>query len=116
MEIMRLSKSNMSLKLLLTFAILGMCLTYVSLATHIYIDTEFQVANIKEAYSTFDWIELVGETHRYFPYYGIYIFSFLLFIFVHGTSYSERLKIPAVIIPSCLIFVLIGRLCSKGSS
>jgi len=70
----RLSKANFSLKLLITFAILGMCLTYSILVAHIFIDTEFQVSNIEEAYSTFDWIELVDQTHKYLPYYGIYLF------------------------------------------
>ena len=104
----RLSKENMSLKLLITFAILGMCLTYSILVAHIYIDTEFQVSNIEEAYSTFDWIELVDQSHKYLPYYGIYLFAFALLIFVIGTGYSERLKIPMVIIPNCLIFIDIG--------
>ena len=108
MESIKLFKENMSLKLLITFAIFGMCLTYGILVAHIYIDTEFQVSNIEEAYSTFDWIELVDQTHKYLPYYGIYLFAFALLIFVLGTSYSQRVKIPMVIIPNCLIFIDIG--------
>lgn len=108
MEPINIFKEKLSLKLLVTFAILGMCLTYSILVAHIYIDTEFQVSNIEEAYSTFDWIELVDQSHKYLPYYGIYLFAFALLIFVIGTGYPEWLKITAVIIPNCLIFLDIG--------
>ena len=64
MESVKLCKEKLSLRLLLTFAIFGMCLTYGILVAHIYIDTEFQVSNIEEAYGTFDWIELVGTLER----------------------------------------------------
>ena len=103
-----LSRAPLSLKLLVTMALLGISLTYIILALHIFIDTEFKVSIIKQAYSTMEWTELVDHSHKYFPYYGIYIFAFALFIFVLGTSYSEKIKIPLVFIPNCLIIVDIG--------
>ncbi len=108
MENFRLSKAPLSCKLLVTMAIVGMSVTYLILALHIYIDTEFKIPMIKKAYSTMEWTELVDHTHKYFPYYGIYIFAFSLFIFVLGTSYSEWLKRLAVIVPNCLIVLDIG--------
>ena len=103
-----LSKAPLSLKILVTMALLGMGITYIILALHIFIDTEFKVSMIKQAYSTMEWTELVDHTHKYFPYYGIYIFAFALFVFVLGTSYSEKIKIPLVIIPNLLIVLDIG--------
>ena len=108
MEILRFSKAPLSLKLLVTMAVIGIAITYLILALHIYIDTEFKVSLIKKAYSGMEWMELTDHTHKYFPYYGIYIFAFALFIFVLGTSYPEWLKRLVVIIPNCLIVLDIG--------
>ena len=108
MEIFKLSKAPLSLKLLVTMAIIGIGITYIILALHIYIDTEFKVSMIKKAYSTMEWTELTDHSHKYFPYYGIYIFAFSLFIFVLGTSYPEWLKRLVAIIPNCLIVLDIG--------
>lgn len=100
-----LSKGPFSLKLLTTLAVCGMAITYSVLALHIFIDTSFQVSTIKEAYSTMEWMELVDHTHKYLPYYGIYIFAFSLFLFVLGTSYSEKLKRWVVILPNLFILL-----------
>ena len=108
MEIFKLSKAPLSLKLLVTMAIIGIGITYLILALHIYIDTEFKVSMIKKAYGTMEWTELTDHTHKYFPYYGIYIFAFLLFICILGTSYPEWLKRLVAIIPNCLIVLDIG--------
>lgn len=89
-------------------AFMGIAITYMVLALHIFIDTNFKVSVIKEAYSTMEWTELVDHTHKYFPYYGIYIFAFALFIFVIGTTYAEWLKILLVILINCLIVLDIG--------
>lgn len=104
----RLSKAPMSVKVMATVILLIIAITYAVLALHIYIDTEFKPSMIGEAYSGFEWIELTDQTHKYFPYYGIYIFTFAFAIFVLGTSYSEKLKIYLTIIPSVLIVVDIG--------
>lgn len=103
-----LSRAPISLRLLVTMALIGMSITYMILAAHIYIDTEFKVSMIKEAYSTMEWTELMDHTHKYFPYYGIYIFAFALFIFVLGTAYPEWAKILVIIIPNFLIVLDIG--------
>lgn len=108
MEKFSLSKAPLSLKLLVTMALLGISITYLILAMHIFIDTSFKVSVIKEAYSTMDWTELVDHTHKYFPYYGIYIFAFALFIFVLGTSFPEWLKRIVVVAPNILIVIDIG--------
>lgn len=108
MEQLALSRKSLSLRLLLTFAVLGMAITYLLLALHIYIDTEFSISIIKEAYSTFDWIELTDHSHKYLPYYGIHIFAFALGILVLGTRYPEWLKVTAVIATNCLIVLDVG--------
>lgn len=108
MEKFSFAKAPLSLRLLVTMALLGTAITYMVLALHIFIDTSFKVSVIKEAYSTMEWTELVDHTHKYFPYYGIYIFAFALFIFVLGTSYSEKVKCLAAIIPNILIVIDIG--------
>ena len=108
MDNFRLSKAPLSVRLLATMAIFGMSITYMILALHIFIDTEFKVSMIKDAYSTMDWTELVDHTHKYFPYYGIYIFAFALFIFILGTSYSEKIKRLTAVIPTILIVIDIG--------
>lgn len=103
-----ISKASLSVKLLVTMALLGIGITYLVLALHIFIDTSFKVSVIKEAYSTMEWTELADHTHKYFPYYGIYIFAFALFIFVLGTLYPEWLKITMAIVPNFLIVLDIG--------
>ena len=103
-----ISKASLSVKLLVTMALLGIGITYLVLALHIFIDTSFKVSIIKEAYGTMEWTELADHTHKYFPYYGIYIFAFALFIFVLGTSYPEWLKITAAVVPTILIVLDIG--------
>ena len=108
MEFFKLSKAPLSVKVLATCAMLGIAITYMVLALHIYIDTEFNPDMIGEAYSTFEWIELTDQTHDYFPYYGIYIFAFALFIFVLGTGYSEKLKIFITLFVGAMIIIDIG--------
>jgi len=103
-----LSKAPASLKILATMALLGIAITYMVLALHIFIDTNFKVSVIKEAYSTMEWTELADHTHKYFPYYGIYIFAPALFIFVLGTSYSDKLKIFLILASNSLIVLDIG--------
>ena len=102
------SKGPLSIKVLATMMLLGIAITYGILALHIYIDTEFKPGLISEAYKTFEWIELTDQTHKYFPYYGIYIFAFALTIFVLGTRYSEKLKIFFSIWVPSMIVVDIG--------
>lgn len=104
----KISDAKMSVKILATAVLMGTAITYLILVLHIFIDTEFKVSLIKEAYGGMEWIELTSHTHKYFPYYGIYIFAFIIFLFVLGTSYSERLKIVCVIVPSVLIVLDIG--------
>jgi len=108
MGIFRLSQAPLSLRILATMVFFGISITYIVLALHIFIDTSFKVSIIKEAYSTMEWTELADHTHKYFPYYGIYIFAFALFIFVLGTSYPEWLKITATIVTNLLIVLDIG--------
>jgi hypothetical protein len=108
MSAMRISEGPLSVKVLVTVMLLGIALTYCILALHIFIDTHFKPSLIKEAYKSFEWIELTDQTHKYFPYYAIYIFAFTLAAFVLGTSYSEKLKITMTLIPCTLIVLDIG--------
>lgn len=108
MNINNIAGGPLSVKVLVTMVLLGIAITYAILALHIYIDTEFKPALISEAYNTFEWIELTDQTHKYFPYYGIYIFAFSLFIFVLGTRYSEKLKIFFSIFVPVMIVTDIG--------
>ena len=108
MSSMRISKAPISVKVLVTMMLLGIAITYCILALHIFIDTHFKPALIKEAYKSMEWIELTDQTHKYFPYYAIYIFAFTLTAFVLGTSYSEKLKVTLTIIPCTLIVLDIG--------
>lgn len=103
-----LSRAPLSLKVLMTLALIGMALTYVVLALHIYIDTQFSIVTIEKAYSTFEWTELVDHTHRYFPYYGIYIFAFALITLMLGTTYSEKIKMYFATVPNILIALDVG--------
>ena len=108
MSALHISRNPLSVKVLVTMVMLGIAVTYMILALHIYIDTEFKPSMISQAYSTFEWIELTDQTHKYFPYYGIYIFAFALFIFVLGTRYSEKLKIFFSIFVPTMIVIDIG--------
>jgi hypothetical protein len=100
---MHISKAPLSVKVLVTMMLLGIGITYCILALHIYIDSQFKPALISQAYKSMEWIELTDQTHKYFPYYGIYIFAFTLTAFVLGTSYSEKLKITLTLVPCSLI-------------
>jgi hypothetical protein len=103
-----ISKAPLSVKVLVTMMLLGIAITYCILALHIYIDSQFKPALISQAYKSMEWIELTDQTHKYFPYYGIYIFAFTLTAFVLGTSYSEKLKITLTLVPCSLIVLDIG--------
>ena len=104
----RISQGPLSVKVLITVMLLGIALTYCILALHIYIDSQFKPALISQAYKSMEWIELTDQTHKYFPYYAIYIFAFTLAAFVLGTSYSEKLKITMTLVPCSLIVLDIG--------
>ncbi len=103
-----LSKSPLSVKLFATILLICLGLTYGSLALHIFIDTEFKPALIKEAYSLFEWIELTDITHDYLPYYAIILFFIPLTLFIFGTGYSEKLKRFFPVIIGSMIILDIG--------
>ena len=69
MSALHISRNPLSVKVLVTMMMLGIAITYLILVLHIYIDTEFKPSMISQAYSTFEWIELTDQTHKYFPYY-----------------------------------------------
>ncbi len=86
-----LAKASKSMKLLVTSVILVVGLSYVTLLTHIWIDTEMKAANIAEAYGGMEYIELTDHAHTYLPYYTLFLFLPPVLIFMF-TSYPERLK------------------------
>lgn len=100
----KLSKAPISIKFLVTsvFCLIG--LSYVALLGHIYIDTEMKPSLIIEAYSMFEYIELVDISVKFTPYYALYIFGPVIFVFMF-TSYSEKLKRFFAVVPFLLIIV-----------
>lgn len=95
-------------KIFISFMLIGIALIYAFLFMNIYIDTKLKVSLIEEAYSMFEYTELLAHSQIYLPYYLIYIFLFPLYMFVTGTSYPERLKIILPVLTVSMIFLDIG--------
>lgn len=108
MPVFQLSKSPLSVKLLVTMILICLGFTYASLALHIFIDTEFKPDLIKEAYSLFEWIELTDLTHDYLPYYAVILFFIPLSLFIFTTNYSEKLKCIFPVVVGSMIILDIG--------
>ncbi len=86
-----IAKSPRSLKLLVTSVLLVVGLVYLTLLTHIWIDTDMKPSNIAEAYGGMEYIELTDHAHTYLPYYSLFLFLPPVLILMF-TSYPERLK------------------------
>lgn len=107
MENFRLSKAPISMKLFLTVLLCTVGLIYLSLILHIWQDTEMKPALIAKAYGSMESLELADHTHKYLPYYALYLFAIPVALFMF-TSYSERLKTFFALWPFVLIVVDIG--------
>lgn len=107
MENFRLSRMPISMKLLITTLLCMVGLVYISLLLHIWQDTELKPSLIAKAYGSMESLELTDHTHKYLPYYLIYLFT-LPCLFFMFTSYTEKIKIIFAILPFILIIIDIG--------
>ena len=107
MEIFRLSRAPISMKLLMTVLLCVGGLVYISLLVHIYQDTEMKPSMIAKAYGSMEAMELTEHTHKYLPYYVFYLFAIPIILFMF-TSYSEAIKRIFAVWPFLLIVIDIG--------
>ncbi len=107
MEKIRLSKAPISAKLLITTLLCMVGLIYLSLLLHIWQDTELKPALIAKAYGSMESLELADHTHKYLPYYALYLLALPAALFMF-TGYSEKMKRFFAIFPFLLIVVDIG--------
>lgn len=107
MENFKLANLPISLKLFITglFCLIG--LSYLALLTNIWLDTQMNVSNIIAAYSRFEFGELADHSHKYLPYYTIYLFFLPVLAFML-TSYSEKIKRFFAVVPILIIVIDIG--------
>ncbi len=107
MENFRLSRAPMSMKLFLTSLLCVVGLIYISLLLHIWQDTEMKASLIAKAYGSMESLELTEHTHKYLPYYALYLFAIPTILFMF-TAYSEKIKRIIALLPFLLILVDIG--------
>ena len=104
MKGLRLSRAPLSMRLLVTTLLCMAGLIYISLLIHIWQDTEMKASLIAKAYGSMESLELADHTHKYLPFYTIYLFliptTLLMF-----TSFSERVKSIFAILPFILIVI-----------
>lgn len=107
MEIFRLSRAPISIKLLATSLLCIVGLIYISLLVHVWQDTEMKPALVAEGYASMGAMELTDHAHKYLPYYAIYLFVIPTVIFMF-TSFSEKIKSVFAVLPFILIIIDIG--------
>ncbi|PIP67947.1 MAG: hypothetical protein COW92_03705 [Candidatus Omnitrophica bacterium CG22_combo_CG10-13_8_21_14_all_43_16] len=107
MEKIRLSKAPISAKLFITALLCIVGLIYLSLLLHIWQDTEMKPALIAKAYGSMESMELADHTHKYLPYYALYLLALPAALFMF-TGYSEKLKRIFAVLPFLVIIVDIG--------
>jgi len=107
MENLRLSKAPISAKLLMTTLLCMVGLIYLSLLLHIWQDTEMKPALIAKAYGSMESMELADHTHKYLPYYALYLLALPAALFML-TSYSENMKRIFAVLPFVVIIIDIG--------
>ncbi len=78
-------------------------LIYLSLLLHIWQDTQMKPALVAQGYASMETLELADHTHKYLPYYVIYLFAIPTGLFML-TSFPEKVKRVLAVLP----FVLIG--------
>ncbi len=107
MENFRLSRAPMSMKLFLTSLLCIVGLVYISLLVHIWQDTEMKPSMIAKAYGSMESMELTDHTHKYLPYYALYLFAIPIILLMFA-SYSEGIKRIFAVFPFLLIVIDIG--------
>lgn len=103
----RVSSAPLSMKLLLTSLLCIVGLIYISLLLHIWQDTEMKPSLIAKGYGSMEAMELADHTHKYLPYYVIYLFAIPTALFMF-TSYPEKIKRFFAVFPFLLIVIDIG--------
>lgn len=103
----RLSRAPVSMKLFLTSLLCIVGLIYISLLVHIWQDTDMKPSMIAKAYGSMESLELTDHTHKYLPYYALYLFAIPAVLFML-TSYSEKIKSFFAVLPFFLIVIDIG--------
>jgi len=107
MENFKLSKAPISMKLFMTTLLCMVGLVYLSLLLHIWQDTEMKPALIAKAYGSMESLELADHTHKYLPYYALYLLALPAALFMF-TGYSEKIKRIFAVFPFLLIIIDIG--------
>ena len=107
MENFRLSWAPISMKLFLTSLLCIVGLIYISLLVHVWQDTEMKPSLIAKGYSSMEAMELTDHTHKYLPYYALYLFAIPTFLFMF-TSFSEKIKRFFAVWPFLWIVIDIG--------
>ena len=64
-------------------------------------------ALIAKAYGSMESLELADHTHKYLPYYALYLLALPAALFMF-TSYSEKMKRIFAVFPFLLIIIDIG--------
>ncbi len=100
----KLSTAPVSAKLLMTVLLCIVGLIYLSMLLQVYQDTAMKPSLIAEGYGEMEVMELAHHTHIYLPYYALYLFALPVSLFMFS-SYSERLKIVAVLLPYTVIVI-----------
>lgn len=95
------------MKLFMTTLLCMVGLVYLSLLLHIWQDTEMKPALIAKAYGSMESLELADHTHKYLPYYALYLLALPAALFMF-TGYSEKIKRIFAVLPFLLIIIDIG--------
>ena len=104
MNNLRLSKSDISTKLLATSLMFITELIYLTLVVHIWIDTDLKPSLVAESYGYMEYIELTDHAHFYLPYYALFLFAIPVTLLMF-TSYSEKVKRFFAVFPFVVVFI-----------
>lgn len=86
----KLNQGAFSSKSFISLLLCLVGLSYLTLLGSIWIDTEMRISNVIEAYSSFEFIELIEHSFKYILWF-ICIFTIVVGIFLL-TSYPEKVK------------------------
>lgn len=107
MDNFRLGKAPLSLKLALTSLLCIVGLVYLTLLLHVWQDTQMKPSLVAEGYATMEATELTEHSHKYLPYYALYLFAIPVMVFMFS-SYPEGLKRILAVFPFLVIVVDVG--------
>lgn len=102
MKPITLKDAPLSFRIFTSLLLCVIGLTYLTLLGSIWIDTEMKISHIIEGYGSFEFIELIEHSFKYF-FWFVCIFAIIVFLFLL-TSYSEKLKrFFAVAVPLLIV-------------